>query len=164
MKMAKKILLVLLIIFVILQAFRPEKNNSGKKENDISKKYPVSPAVEQILAKACNDCHSNNTNYPWYAEVQPVGWWLADHIKDGKRHMNFNEFSTYKVARQYHKLEECIDQVKDSEMPLESYTAIHKNANLSEEEKNTLINWCVLVRDSIKARYPADSLVIKKKK
>lgn len=145
MKMAKKILLVLLIIFVILQAFRPEKNNSGKKENDISKKYPVSPAVEQILAKACNDCHSNNTNYPWYAEVQPVGWWLADHIKDGKRHMNFNEFSTYKVARQYHKLEECIDQVKDSEMPLESYTAIHKNANLSEEEKNTLINWCGLV-------------------
>ncbi|WP_227651786.1 heme-binding domain-containing protein, partial [Klebsiella pneumoniae] len=65
-------------------------------------------------------------------------------MKDGKRHMNFNEFLTYKVAKQYHKLEECIDQVKDNEMPLESYTAIHKNAKLSEEEKNTLINWCVL--------------------
>ncbi|MGL6068516.1 MAG: heme-binding domain-containing protein, partial [Sediminibacterium sp.] len=65
--MAKKILIVLLVLLVILQAFRPEKNNSGKKENDISKQYPISPAVEQILAKACNDCHSNNTHYPWYA-------------------------------------------------------------------------------------------------
>jgi hypothetical protein len=163
MKIVKKLLLVLLIAFVVLQAFRPEKNTSGKKENDIATQYPVPTEVQQILTKACNDCHSNKTNYPWYAEVQPLGWWLADHVKDGKKHMNFNEFASYRVAKQYHKLEECIDEVKDNAMPLESYTAIHKNAKLTEEEKTVLINWCTMVRDSIKARYPADSLVLKRK-
>jgi hypothetical protein len=163
MKIAKKLLLVVLIACLLLQAFRPEKNKSGKKENDITTQYPMSTEVEQILVKACNDCHSNQTNYPWYAEVQPLGWWLADHVNDGKKHLNFNEFANYRVAKQYHKLEECIDEVKDNAMPLESYTNIHKQAKLSEQEKTVLINWCTMVRDSIKARYPADSLVLKRK-
>lgn len=163
MKIVKKVGLLLLAIFVLLQAFRPTKNNTAKKENNISTQYPVSTEVAQIFTKACNDCHSNQTTYPWYAEIQPLGWWLADHVKDGKRHLNFDEFATYRVAKQYHKLEECIDEVKDGAMPLESYTAIHKEALLTEAEKNTLINWCIATRDTIKARYPADSLVLKRK-
>jgi hypothetical protein len=163
MKMLKKILIGLLVIFVIAQAFRPVKNNSGDKTKDISVSYVVPEDVKAILAKACNDCHSNNTRYPWYAEVQPAAWWLSDHIKDGKRHMNFNEFDGYRIAKQYKKLEECIKEVKEGDMPLSSYTIIHKDAILTDAEKQTLFNWCEVIRDSIKARYPADSLVIKKK-
>jgi hypothetical protein len=164
MKLFKKILLVLLIIFIVMQAFRPTKNLSANTENDISFSYVVPTEVKTILAKACNDCHSNKTEYPWYANIQPAAFWLNDHVVDGKRHMNFNEFNKYRIAKQYKKLEECIDEVKDGEMPLESYTLIHKNAILTEAEKTTLTNWCLTVRDSIKAKYPADSLVLPKRK
>lgn len=163
MKIVKKILIGLLIVLVVMQAFRPAKNLSGDKTKDISVSYVVPEDVKSILAKACNDCHSNSTRYPWYSEVQPVAWWLNDHIIDGKRHMNFNEFDSYRIAKQYKKLEECIKEVKEGGMPLSSYTIIHKDAILSDTEKQALFNWCEVLRDSIKARYPADSLVIKKK-
>lgn len=162
--MIKKLLLALLVVLLVLQAFRPEKNNSGNKENDISSLYPVPTKVEQILTKACNDCHSNNTVYPWYAEIQPVAWWLDDHVKDGKKHLNFNEFASYKLAKQYHKLEEVFDEVKGGEMPLESYTVVHGDAKLTEAERSVLMDWSVAVRDTMKARFPADSLILKKTK
>lgn len=164
MKTLKRILVVLAVILVVLQAFRTPNNDSNDTTKDIAKTYPVPEDVKTILAKACNDCHSNHTRYPWYAAVQPVSWWLGDHIKDGKRHLNFNEFDSYRIARQYKKLEECIDEIKEGGMPLPSYTLLHKEAILTDAEKQTLYNWCDTIRDSIKARYPADSLVIKKKK
>ncbi|MDB5209201.1 MAG: cytochrome [Sediminibacterium sp.] len=163
MKLFKRILLVLLVIFLVMQAFRPAKNSSNDTSNDISKSFVVPANVKVILAKACNDCHSNSTRYPWYAEVQPVSWWLASHVKDGKRKLNFNEFDKYRVARQYEKLEECIKEVRDGGMPLPSYTLIHKDAILTKEEKEILFNWCEVLRDGIKATNPADSLVIKRK-
>ena len=163
MKIFKKVLIGLLIVFIVMQAFRPAKNTSNDTTKDISKSYTVPDAVKTILAKACNDCHSNNTRYPWSSEVQPFAWWHGDHIKEGKKEINFNEFDGYRIARQYKKMEECIKEVKEGEMPLPSYTWIHKDAILTDTEKQTLFNWCETVRDSIKARYPADSLVIKKK-
>lgn len=164
MKIVKRILLGLLIIFIVMQAFRPEKNISNDTTKDISKSYIVPENVQQILTKACNDCHSNHTRYPWYAEIQPVSWWLADHVKDGKKELNFNEFDKYRIARQYKKLEECVEQIKEGKMPLSSYTIIHKDAILTEAEKQILYNWCEILRDSIKVTYPADSLVIKRRK
>lgn len=163
MKIFRKVLLVLLVIFVILQAFRPAKNKNGDTSGSIAHTYPVPPDVQQILAKACNDCHSNNTRYPWYAEVQPVGWWLANHVKDGKRHLNFDEFTSGPIARRYKKLDECIEQVKNGDMPLPSYTIIHKDAILTDAEKQALYAWCNGIRDSIRTHYPADSLVLKRK-
>ena len=163
MKVFKKILIGLLVILIVMQAFRPAKNTSNDTSKDISKTYAVPENVKVILAKACNDCHTNSTRYPWYAEVQPVSWWLNDHIKEGKRKFNLNEFDGYRIARQYKKMEECMEQLKEGEMPLPSYTLIHKDAILTDTEKQTLLNWCEVVRDSIKARYPADSLVINKK-
>lgn len=165
MKMLKRILVALFVILVILQAFRPDKNNvSANTTNSIAKNYAVPDSVKVILAKACNDCHSNKTQYPWYTNVQPVGWWIDDHIEDGKHHLNFDEFSNYRIAKQYKKLEECMDELKEGDMPIGSYTLIHKEAVLTEAEKQTLYNWCTDIRDSIKAKYPADSLVIKQKK
>ncbi|MEI6086293.1 MAG: heme-binding domain-containing protein [Bacteroidota bacterium] len=160
----KKVGIGLLVILILLQAYRPAKNDSKKLDNDISKSYVVPDDVKQIIAKACNDCHSNNTSYPWYSNIQPLRLWLDYHVNDGKKHMNFNEFNSYQIARQYKKLDECIEEVKEGEMPLESYTLIHKEAKLTDNEKQKLFDWCTTVRDSIKARYPADSLVLPKRK
>ena len=161
MKLIKKLLLSLLVILIVLQAFRPEKNQSTDKSKHISTIYPVSDDANAILTKACNDCHSNNTNYPWYANVQPIAWWLEEHVEDGKKELNFDEFSTYRLRRQYHKMEEVIEQVKKKEMPLESYTIVHRDAKLTDAERVTLTSWAQSVMDSMKAKYPMDSLVRK---
>jgi len=162
--MKKKILLGLLAILVIIQFFRPAENVSGEKTNDISTKYAVPSNVKLILDKACADCHSNKTVYPWYANLQPVAWWLGSHVNDGKRHLNFNNFTHMKIAVQNKKMQECIEQVKQGEMPLSSYTLIHTNATLTDAEKQTLYNWCNSIIDTIKANYPADSLILQKRK
>jgi hypothetical protein len=156
----KKMILGLLVVLIIMQFFRSPKNRSiANYPNDISVLYPVPSNVASILDKACNDCHSNNTRYRWYNNIQPVAWWLNGHVEEGKRGLNFNEFASYRISKQYHRMQDIIDEVKEGEMPLSSYTIIHTNAKLTDEEKSTLINWARSIRDSIKATYPADSLV-----
>ncbi|MGX5821004.1 heme-binding domain-containing protein [Chitinophaga lutea] len=155
---------ILLGILVVIQFFQPTKNEaSGTPSRHISAKYPIPENVAGILQRACNDCHSNNTVYPWYSHVQPVAWWLDKHVRDGKRHLNFDEFMGYPAARQYHKLEETVEMVEDDEMPLSSYTFIHANARLTAEEKKQVTDWCRSVRSTMQATYPPDSLVRKKR-
>ncbi len=140
--MIKKILLVLLVALVVMQFIRPAKNVSqGVNAKDISVLYKVPDSVNVILAKACNDCHSDNTKYPWYNNIQPVAWWLRKHVTGGKRHLNFSEFGNYPVAKQVKKLKKTAKEVTDGDMPLDSYLWIHKDAILSDAEKKTLINW-----------------------
>jgi Haem-binding domain len=158
-KFFKRFFLLLLLVFVIIQFFRPAKNIAeGISANDITKKYVVPTDVQAILKTSCYDCHSNNTNYPWYNNIQPVAWWLKNHIDEGKRELDFSEFATYRIGRQYKKLEEINEQIKEGEMPLESYTIIHGNAKLNEQQKLSIANWVTTLRDSIKAQYPEDSL------
>jgi hypothetical protein len=162
MRILKRILLLLLLVFIVIQFIRPEKNiHEGSQPNNIAKLYPVPQNVETILAKACNDCHSNNTRYPWYAEIQPTAWWLADHIKDGKKELNFDEFTTYRLSKQYKRLEQSKDLVEKGAMPLSSYTWIHKDAILSKEEKQSFYNWIDSARAKMEAAYPMDSLIRK---
>lgn len=162
-KILKRTFQILLLAFIVIQFFRPAKNKAeGISENDISKIYPVPADVQSILKTSCYDCHSNNTVYPWYAEVQPVAWWLNDHIKHAKGDLNFSEFKSYSIRRQYRKLEEINDLVKNDEMPLDSYLWIHGDAKLSSDQKLSIANWVTALRDTIKANYPADSLVRKK--
>ena len=162
MSLLKKIGLALVVVLVVLQAFKPEKNISNDHSKNIATLYPVSKEVDAILVKACNDCHSNNTKYPWYAGVQPLAWWINDHIEDGQKHFNLDDFANYKLRKQYHKMEEVIEQVKEGEMPLESYSLIHGEAKLTQEERVVLTNWAQSVLDSMKATYPMDSLIKKK--
>ena len=158
-KFFKRLLLVLLIVFVIIQFFRPEKNtSSGISANDITTKYAIPQDVQQILKTSCYDCHSNNTQYPWYNNIQPVAWWLKDHIDEGKRELNFSEFASYRIGRQYRKVEEINKEVKEGDMPLSSYTFIHTNAKLNEQQKLAVASWVTALRDSIKTQYPEDSL------
>jgi hypothetical protein len=160
----KKIGIALFIVLAVIQFIRPEKNVSAQpSDQHISKVQPVPTDVEAILKKACNDCHSNNTVYPWYNNVQPIAWWLNDHVQDGKKHLNFDAFAGYSLRKQFHKMEEVEEQVKEGEMPMTSYTLIHSDAKLTDAEKNTLINWSIAFRDSMKAQYPIDSLIRPKK-
>lgn len=161
--MLKKIMIVLLIALVAIQFFHPAKNESeGPQPNHIASVFPVPENVQSILAKACNDCHSNNTVYPWYSRIQPADWWMDKHVRDGKRELNFDEYANKSLRYQYHKMEEIVEQIKDGEMPLNSYTWIHKNAILNDEEKTALTSWADGIRAAMEAKYPMDSLVRKK--
>ncbi len=158
MKLWKKIVVVLAAVVVILQFFRPEKNNGNSPAHSIAQLFAVPPGVQTVLQRSCYDCHSNNTVYPWYAEVQPAGWYLAKHIRDGKRGLNFDDYASYRLMKQYRRFKDIIDQVENDEMPLPSYLLIHRYAKLSASEKSELIQWCTAMRDTMKANFPADSL------
>lgn len=161
--MFKKIMLALLVALIIIQFIHPKKNKAeGSQPNYIGNNFTVPADVKTILEKACNDCHSNNSNYPWYANLQPVHWWMEKHIKDGKKHLNYDEYTNRPLRYQYHKMEETIEMIKEGEMPLNSYTWTHKDAKLSEQEKTKLISWAESVMDNMKSKYPIDSLVRKK--
>jgi hypothetical protein len=164
-KIFGRILLGLLVIFLLAQFIpRPEKNN-GEIETVayIGNTHAINPDAEKILQNNCFDCHSNKTNYPWYASIQPVAWWLGDHINEGQKELNFSEFGSLPLARQFHKLEEIEEEVAAGEMPLESYTVIHRSSILTAEEKAILVNWSKAAREDMRNKYPADSLVMKKK-
>ena len=159
MKRSVKILAVVVVVLIVIQFFPPTKNVSeAASAKNISAVYNTPAEVKTILDKACNDCHSNNTVYPWYTNVQPVGWWMQHHVNEGKGELNFDSFAVYSPRRQHHKLEELEEMVEKSDMPLPSYTWIHKNAILTEAEKQTLLNWSKGIRAEMQATYPADSL------
>ena len=112
--MLKKIFLFLLVILIIIQFIHPEKNKAtGPQANYIGNAHPVPDDVKIILAKACNDCHSNNTEYPWYSAIQPVDWWMNGHVNDGKKHLNLDDYTKRSLRYQYHKLEEIEEQIKE---------------------------------------------------
>jgi Haem-binding domain len=161
--MLKKILIGLAVILIAIQFVKPEKNISDDNTYAINTKYEVPADVKQILEVACNDCHTNKTVYPWYSNVQPIAWFLDHHVVDGKRHYNLSTYTKLPIAVQNHKFEETIEMVKEKEMPLESYTyfGLHKEAKLTDEQRNILINWAQAQMDSLKAHYPADSLKMK---
>jgi len=153
-KLLKKIILGLVVFFVAIQFIRPAKNIAARpSENDITDHYPTPPAVKQLLAVACYDCHSDTTRYPWYADVQPVGWWLSSHVNDGKKHLNFSEFATYSPKRAASKLDFMIDEVTDHDMPLLSYRLGHPDARLTPAQIKLLTDWADSVREQILAAH-----------
>ncbi len=163
--MIRKILIVLLVVFIAIQLFHPRKNKAeGAQPNYIGNSFNIPADVKTILAKACNDCHSNNTRYPWYSKFQPFHWWLDDHVKDGKKGINFDEYTHKSLRYQFHKMEETIEMIKEGKMPLNSYTWLHRDAKLSADEKAKLTNWAQSVMDTMRAKYPLDSLIRKKVK
>ena len=157
-KILKTIIIIAAVVFIAIQFYRPEKNNSNEQSKHLSTLYPVPDSVETILKVACYDCHSNNTRYPWYAEIQPVGWWLNDHIQHAKRDLNFSIFASYRIRRQYRKLEEIRDPVDGNLMPLPSYTIMHRDAILTQQQKDLIFRWAGALRDSIEAHNSPDSL------
>ncbi|WP_426095991.1 heme-binding domain-containing protein [Flavobacterium sp. DSR2-3-3] len=150
-KIIKKILVIGFVIFLLMQLYQPARNESYEQEltSNFTKMYDVPKNVETILRTSCYDCHSNNTNYPLYSYIQPARFFMEEHIKDGKKDLNFNEFGRYSKRKQENKLEAIIKQIKSDEMPLASYTLIHKNAILTPTQKEEIINWIIKTKDSL---------------
>jgi hypothetical protein len=148
--MRKKVILIILGLLVIIQFIRPARNiSTADSINEISKHYMVPDEVKKIMQVSCNDCHTNNTDYPWYTNIQPVGWWMQWHVNEGKKHLNFSEFASYAPKKQHHKLEETEEMIREGEMPLNSYLWVHKDAKLSPEQKDLLINWATALKEKI---------------
>lgn len=147
MKIIKKIGLLLLIVFVVAQFFGPDKNEGDMTSVDAFFTDTNPPDdVKMILKNACLDCHSDSTRYPWYNNITPVNYWLADHVKDGKKHFNMSKWSDYSDKKKDHKLDELIEMVEDKEMPLDSYTWTHGEAKLSAEQIESVVAWANTVR------------------
>ncbi|CAA7386507.1 heme-binding domain-containing protein [Chryseobacterium fistulae] len=132
----------IVLFLIVIQFFDTDKNIAAvASKNAIEKHYQVSAYVQKLLKESCYDCHSNTTVYPWYNNIQPVKWWLQDHVKSGKRHFNFDEFNSYSKEKKLKKLDEVAETIKNGEMPLASYTIIHQNAKLSDTEKSAIEQW-----------------------
>ncbi|THD67479.1 cytochrome C [Robertkochia marina] len=147
MKIVKISLVILLIVFLGMQFVRPEKNlNAEVPATDLIAVEAPDQEVAVVLKSACYDCHSNNTKYPWYAEVAPVSFWIADHVEEGKEHLDFSQWDAYSPKKKAHKMEELIEEVKEHEMPLESYTLMHGEAKLTAEQIEALTSWAAMLQ------------------
>ncbi|KAB5491971.1 MULTISPECIES: heme-binding domain-containing protein [Flagellimonas] len=150
MKIVKKIAIALLVVLIGMQFYRPEKNQAeGDYVAAFEAETEPSAQVKKILRSACYDCHSAHTVYPWYNNVAPVSYWLSDHIKDGKKHLNFSDWENYTAKKKDHKLEEVVEEVKKGGMPLKEYTWTHGDARLTQEQIIALVTWA----DGARAKY-----------
>jgi len=147
MKIIKKILWLLLIVFVISQFFGPNKNEGNLASVDafITETNPPED-VKLILKESCYDCHSDVTRYPWYNSITPVNYWMADHVKHGRKHFNLSNWEGNSIKKKDHKFEELIEMVEDQEMPLPSYTWTHGEAKLTDQQRQSILNWAEQVR------------------
>lgn len=148
--MVKKVALILIAALAAIQLIRPEKNLSATvPKTDFLALHPPPAEVKHLLQVGCYDCHSDHTRYPWYAEVQPLGWWLAQHVRDGKRELNLSSFGELSRKRQAAKIEEMVDVIARRDMPLKSYTLTHRDAAYSEAQIKQINDWLEKVRDQV---------------
>ena len=109
--------------------------------NDITTVLEVPEDVKQLIKTSCADCHSNKTVYPWYSEIAPVSWYLAQHVNEGKEHLNFSEWAAYNNNQKSHIINDLKEVLEDHEMPLKSYLIIHKDAEMTQNNYEALLNW-----------------------
>ena len=146
----KIILFIILIIVILIQFVQPSRNKNGEvMQTDFSTMYSIPDSVFTLFKNACYDCHSNNTNYPWYSNIQPIAGFLEKDIIEGKEKLNFSEFGSYSSRRRISKLRDIEYRIKDGKMPLKSYKFMHRNARLSDNENDFLIKWIDHLIDSI---------------
>jgi hypothetical protein len=143
-------LLILLVIFIALQFIRPPRNMGlSEGPHDITHVVHTPDDVLRILKTSCYDCHSNRTEYPWYVNINPVGLWLRSHINDGKRALNFSDLSAFTKKKLIHRFGDIADEVEKGDMPLSSYTIIHRYAKLDSGQIKLIKDWTEVVRKQI---------------
>jgi hypothetical protein len=140
--MTKKIILGIFILLLAIQVIRIDKTNPPVvASKDFITSTRPSEEVAALLTSACYDCHSNNTQYPWYTNIAPISWWLKNHIHEGREHLNFSAWNDYDAEQKAHKVEEMIEEIKEGEMPLSSYTMMHSEGALSLNQREQLIKF-----------------------
>lgn len=137
----KKVFLGMVVVFILIQMIRPNKNDSRNSINDITTELEVPEEIKTILKTSCSDCHSNYTKYPWYSEIAPISWWMGGHIKKGKKHFNYSEWTAYNADQKKHIIKDLKEVLEAKKMPLKSYLLMHKEAKLTSEQYQLLLNW-----------------------
>jgi hypothetical protein len=149
-KIIKWVVIILFVAFAGIQFIRPEFINPPINEADtLDATTQVPDDVRQIFTRSCNDCHTNKTTYPWYSNVAPISWQLADHIKDGRRHLNMSIWNTYDIDKKRKKLDEICSEISEKDMPIYQYLWMHWNAKLSEDDVKTLCDWTKLEKERL---------------
>ena len=153
MKILKRLGWFLLIALLIAQFFGPEKNDGDLATLAAFTNETNPPEnVKTVLKNTCYDCHSNVTRYPWYNKITPVNYWIDDHVRHGKGDLNFSDWASYSVKKKEHKMEELYEEVEEKHMPLESYTWMHSDAKLSDEEISAVVTWAKQVQSDYKSQ------------
>lgn len=139
----KPVVLASLFLFIAIQFYQPARNSNKEQDGtmDIAQAYDVPADVKRILHISCYDCHSSNTKYVWYDYIQPVRMMVESHIKRAREGLDFSEWGTYSNRKKERLLTSIKKQIETREMPLPSYTLMHKNARLSEAQAKILIDW-----------------------
>lgn len=141
-EMKKKILIGVVAALIIMQFFRIDKTTpKHDASTDFINMSQGDTEVTKLLKVACYDCHSYDTEYPWYTNVAPLSFWIKGHIKGGRQKLNFAEWASYDDGKRNHKLEESIEEIEEAHMPLKSYTWLHPESKLSETDKTKLVAW-----------------------
>ena len=140
--MKKRIILVLVLIIVLIQ-FIPAlpEDYTPIEGQTFAEVYEVPMEVQSILKTACYDCHAHQSRWPWYSKIAPVSFWVGHHVEEGREHLDFSQWGSYSPGKADHKLEELVEEVKSAEMPLESYTWIHYDARLSDDQRKLLVGY-----------------------
>lgn len=138
----KKLLLIIGIVLLAIQSIRIDKTTKPlNTTTDFITSTMANETISHTLKIACYDCHSNQATYPWYSHIAPISWWIKNHINEGSLHLNFSDWATYSEKKRNHKLEECIELVEEGEMPMYSYTVMHKEAKLTDAQKLELVEY-----------------------
>jgi hypothetical protein len=141
-KILKWTAIALAVIFAALQFIRPARTNPPVDEaRTLQAHSSLTPEVAAILNRSCNDCHSNQTRWPWYSNVAPVSWFVINHVNDGRRQMNFSDWAQYDRSEQENYLRKICREVKSGDMPIHSYLWLHGDAKLSAEDVKILCDW-----------------------
>lgn len=142
LKIAKWIVIVVVCLLVIAQFKRPARTNPAIDSSlALESHIQLDPKVAAILDRSCYDCHSNKTRWPWYSNVAPVSWFVIDHVDHGRSHLNFSEWGKYTREEKRTHLGQFCDLVTGGWMPLSSYTPLHPDAKLSDEDKKVICDW-----------------------
>ena len=140
--MKRKILITLVVFLVVIQFFRIDKSTvQSNPEDDFITVFNPPANVRTTIKEACYNCHSYSTVYPWYSNIAPISWWLKKHVNEAREHLNFATWKNLSAKKANHKLEECVEEVKEGEMPLNSYTWTHPEARLTKDQRKILTTW-----------------------
>jgi len=134
----KRALVVTVIVVALIQLIPVERDNPA---NEPSSEIVLQGEVKTIIQVACYDCHSYNTNWPWYSYVAPVSWLVAHDVSDAREELNFSVWNTYSAKKMDRKFREIVEEVEEEEMPLPIYLIMHSEADLDVQQREIIINW-----------------------
>lgn len=141
-KFLKWLVIGLGVAFLAIQVYRPARTNPHTDPaRTLQATTPVPPHIDKILQRACNDCHSNDTRWPWYSNLAPASWFLVDHVNEGRHELSFSEIGAYSAKKRAHKFEELCEMVKNGSMPIDNYVWLHPDAKLSQADVQALCAW-----------------------